>query len=128
MTMYTYRQHVRNNVLYVMILFSNFRVWDICLWSLHSYNELNKIQLQIPRRLNITAADYICNIRHFPCLQVLEYETSLCVCYICTMNYKNTVTYNVLYLLKQLNFECWLNVPLQILAKCPLAKCPGFGI
>ena len=29
-------------------------------------------------------------------------------------------------------FECWLNVPLQILAKyplakCPLAKCPGFS-
>ena len=34
--------------------------------------------------------------------EVLEYETSLCVCYIRTMNYKNTITYNVLYLLKQL--------------------------
>jgi len=22
------------------------------------------------------------------------------------------------------NFECWLNVPMQIMAKCPLAKCP----
>ena len=22
------------------------------------------------------------------------------------------------------NFECWLNVPVQILAKSPLAKCP----
>ena len=30
--------------------------------------------------------------------EVLE----LCACYICTMNYKNTVTYNVLYLSKQL--------------------------
>jgi len=55
LTMYTYRQHVRNKE----PIICNVWVWDITLWLLHSYNELNKIQLHTLWWLNITTIDYM---------------------------------------------------------------------